>query len=197
MNQQIDSAAFSVSATCKLSLKEVDDKVLTLCCLRTLHDKSKCCNNIPSLRVSIKSQGSSSPVATTCNFTMINSPPDAKKTVKVWLDFLETTIIEKFGLTKLVIVGDGKTYGVIGEIIADYPEQYSWVLRYLGEFHRNSVYMRCITKLYGGGGLETLASSTFSGITLHKVLKVTHYRKALGFLLNVQDAVIMMQVIIL
>ena len=58
-----------------------------------MNDKSKCCNNIPSLRVSIKSQEFSSPIATTCNFTMINSPTVAKKTVKVWLDFLGKTII--------------------------------------------------------------------------------------------------------
>ena len=74
-------------------MKEIDNKILTLCCLRSLHDISKCCNNIPSLIVSIKSQGFTSLIATTCNFTMIDSPPDAKKTVKFWLDFLGKTII--------------------------------------------------------------------------------------------------------
>ena len=192
---EINESAFSITSSCQLKLKEVDAKLFTLCCQRLNHRESNCCGITPSLKVSLKSQGFNSPIATTCYFTMLNSPPDAKKTVKVWLDFLKSSIVTKYGLTKLVVVGDGKTFGIITDIIIhDYPELYSWVLPYLGEFHRNEVYMRVINKLYDGAGLETLAMATYGGTTLSAVLKVTHYRKALDFLMNAMDAFILMQI---
>ncbi|CAL4095166.1 unnamed protein product, partial [Meganyctiphanes norvegica] len=91
--KKIDGDSFSSISSCKLELKEIDNKILTLCFLRSLHDISKCCNNILSLIFSIKSQGFTSLIATTCNFIMIDSPPEAKKTVKFWLDFKNIYII--------------------------------------------------------------------------------------------------------
>ena len=91
--------------------------------------------------------------------------------LKKCLSQFDPYLVNRFALEKLVIVGDGKTFRLIWEITNEYPEEYSWILRYLGEFYQNSVYIRCIYKLYAGCGLKTLASSSFSGITLKKSWK--------------------------
>ena len=175
---------FKVTSECDLKLKnDVENRVLTLCCMKTFHDEKSCCNVKPSLKVALKTQGYSSPVGLTCNLSLINSPPDAVKTLKVWLDFLKKEVVDRYNLDKLLVVGDGKTFGNLLTIINDYPIDYAWVQLYLGEFHRNMVYMRCLLKNYAGAGLQQLAKETYAGATLTKVLNVGHYRKSLGFLL--------------
>ena len=131
-------------------------------------------------------------VSSKCNFSLINSPPDSVKTLKVWLDYLKKEVIEPSGQSKIIIAGDGKTIGLLTDIKFDYPNTYDWAELYLGEFHRNSIYMRCILKFYAGAGLETLAKLTYGGTLLSKIMKAKHYRKTLRFLFNVTDVVLIL-----
>ena len=59
-------------------LRNIENKVLTLCCIKVLHDETKCgkCDNIkPSLRVALKTQGHRAPIATTCNLSLNKLSP--------------------------------------------------------------------------------------------------------------------------
>ena len=123
---------------------------------------------------------------------LISLRADNKDNILVVLDRLHKMFILEQSLTKLITVGNAKTYEILVELILcrQYGHALDWVLPFPGDWHMLYNYMKVLTKIYWNAGLLQLGQVFgHRAETLTSLSNGTNFRRSHAFILQVMEAV--------
>ena len=120
-------------------------------------------------------------------FEMLNDNPSTLPGLRKFSENLKTYFAEKYQLSKVVVVCDGKIFSLLCTLRKE--QKFNFIIPQLGDFHLNLAYFRVIFKKYGEYFLMSSAQAlNFSERKLRKIFSCSHYRLVLDFLYLVYES---------
>ena len=117
-----------ISEECELKVKEHNEKTMMLVCA-----KEHCCESKPSLKMVVKDLGAK-PQEKSLFFhlRMLHEDPSTLTTVRHLLDELKDQYIDRYGIKRVIVAGDGKLFDHLVTLFTSYGDRYKNFLPYLG-----------------------------------------------------------------
>lgn len=98
---------------------------------------------------------------------------DTKEAVITSLATLHKELKVGENIKHLVVVTDAKIFPYVHDIKKEHPDDFKWLIPYLGDFHILLNYQKVIMKVYWDAGLKQLA--TASGATLSSLQNCSNF----------------------
>ena len=125
---------------------------------------------------------------------VLNVSADKISTIKSVLDRLRAGFVRDGKVRNLLMVGDQKIFKHLKDLKSTYPDLYSWVYPFIGDFHVLFNYQKVLMGLYFKAGLEQLSKILHHGKSSSIIEQTTNFKHVHMFLIQIWESIYRMQI---
>jgi hypothetical protein len=195
-DKSVTCSDFNITEEESLSFENLSQEIF---CYTLMKCSSKVKEEIdgvfPVLKVFLARKSDISAVKSSNSYIgILNECCDNIDTVQNVLQILHHKMEVGKTMQHLVVCGDGKTYAYLQKLKSDSPDEYSYMLPFLGDWHILKNFAMALFKIYGSAGLFELVSLLHKGRTENSVLNCSDFDKTFAFLMQTWEAMYRLEV---